>query len=191
MDHPGPRGYRHPTSLIHSNRIGPHTRIWAFCHIMPGATIGSGCNIGDHCYIEGGACIGDEVVIKNGVAIWDGVTIESRAFIGPNVAFTNDLRPRAKAVRATYDRTRICEGASVGANVTLVCGITVGRFALVGAGAVVTRDVPDFALMLGNPARLRSFVCQCGQRLVFSPADAQCDCGGRFRRSDGRVKEVP
>jgi UDP-2-acetamido-3-amino-2,3-dideoxy-glucuronate N-acetyltransferase len=180
----------HPSALVETERVGADTRIWAYCHILHGAVIGRDCSIGDHCYIEGGVTIGDEVVIKNGVAIWQGITIEDRVFVGPNVAFTNDLVPRAKIFRAEYDRTLIREGASLGANSTLVCGITIGRFALVGAGAVVTRDVPDFGLVLGNPARLRGFVCCCGQRLTFSAGPATCSCQRRYHRDSDRVEEI-
>jgi acetyltransferase-like isoleucine patch superfamily enzyme len=190
VDRPQPHGHRHPTSLIDSDDIGTDTRIWAFCHILPGAVIGDNCNIGDHCYIEGGVTIGDEVVIKNGVAIWEGVTIESRAFIGPSVTFTNDRVPRAKVTRPRYERTLIREGASLGANVTVLCGLTVGRFALVGAGAVVTHDVPDFGLVLGNPAQLRDFVCRCGEHLVFSSNYAGCGCGHRYIRHGRRIEEL-
>ncbi len=185
----------HPTALVESSTIGNGTRIWAFVHVLQGAQIGEDCNIGDHCYIEDGVRIGDEVVIKNGVSLWTGVTIEDRVFIGPNVTFTNDLVPRAKVYREEYDRTLVKEGSSIGANATLLCPITIGRHALVGAGAVVTRDVPDFALVYGNPARLHGFVCKCGQRLPFEPdekneATATCQCGLRYRKTGLRVEHM-
>jgi len=180
----------HPTALVETDHVGPGTRIWAFVHILKGAVIGRDCNIGDHCYIEGGVQIGDEVVIKNGVSLWTGVTIEDRVFIGPNVAFTNDLVPRAKVYRDDYDHTLVKEGASIGANATLLCPLTIGRYALVGAGAVVTRDVPDFGLVYGNPARLVGFVCKCGQRLPFTPEQdgtATCSCGLSYRKTGLQV----
>jgi acetyltransferase-like isoleucine patch superfamily enzyme len=183
------RYHAHPTALIESPNVGAETRIWAYCHVLPGAVIGQECNIGDHCYIEGGVTIGDRAVIKNGVSIWRGVTLEDSVFVGPNVAFTNDRVPRAKAHRGEYDRTLVREGASLGANATLVAGVTVGRFALVGAGAVVTRDVPDFGLVLGNPARLRGYVCRCGRRLAFDGGWAACSCGRAYRRQDHQVEE--
>jgi acetyltransferase-like isoleucine patch superfamily enzyme len=170
--------------------VGPGTRIWAFAHVLPGAVIGSNCNVGDHCFIEGGVRIGDDVVVKNGVSLWDGVTIENRVFIGPNAAFTNDLFPRARNPRSAWEPTLVREGASIGANATLLCGITVGRYALIGAGAVVTRDVPDFGLVIGNPARQRGFVCRCGQRLTFADAVATCPCGRGFRTANQRVVEI-
>ncbi|MEM4409099.1 MAG: aminotransferase class I/II-fold pyridoxal phosphate-dependent enzyme [Candidatus Caldarchaeum sp.] len=186
--------FAHPTALVESQQIGDGTRIWAFVHILKGAIIGRNCNIGDHCYIEDGVVIGDEVVIKNGVSIWTGVTIENRVFIGPNAAFTNDRVPRAKAFRSIYDRTVIQEGATIGANATLVCPLTVGRYALVGAGAVVTRDVPAFGLVYGNPARLEGFVCRCGQRLPFALDNngyATCRaCGCHYEKQGLEVKET-
>jgi len=171
---------KHPTALVESEHIGPGTRIWAFVHVLKGAVIGSNCNIGDHCYIEGGVKIGDKVVIKNGVSLWSGVTIEDRAFIGPNAAFTNDPVPRAKLYRDECEKTLVREGASIGANATLLCPVTIGPYALVGAGAVVTQDVPDFGLVYGNPGRLVGFVCRCGQRLPFAldeDGETTCVCG--------------
>jgi UDP-2-acetamido-3-amino-2,3-dideoxy-glucuronate N-acetyltransferase len=190
VDRP-PRGFfTHAASLVETDQVGAGTRIWAFCHVLAGAVIGRDCNLGDHCFVEGGVVIGDDVVIKNGVSVWQGVTIENGVFVGPNVAFTNDLVPRAKAYLPEYDRTLLCEGASIGANATLLCGITIGRFALVGAGAVVTSDVPDFGLVVGNPARLRGLVCRCGQRLAFSAHQARCACGRAYRQADGQVAEI-
>lgn len=182
----------HSTALVESDDVGSGTRVWAFVHVLKGAVIGRDCNIGDHCYIEGGVKIGDEVVIKNGVSLWTGVTIEDRTFIGPNVAFTNDLVPRAKVYRDEYDHTLVREGASIGANATLLSPLTIGRYALIGAGSVVTHDVPDFALVYGNPAQRHGWVCQCGKRLEFddaSPAVARCECGRTYRKQGNTVKE--
>jgi len=184
--------YRHPTAVVETEAIGEGTRIWAFAHVLPGATIGRDCNIGDHCYVESGVRIGDRVTLKNGVAIWDGVTIGDGAFLGPSVALTNDLRPRSGARDWTLSPTRIEEGASVGANVTLLCGITVGAFSMVGAGSVVTRDVPRHALVYGNPARVRGWVCRCGENLRRRGAGATCPkCGMAFvRRGDHLLPAV-
>ena len=181
--------YVHPQALVETRTIGPRTRVWAFAHVQDGARIGADCNIGDHCYIESDVTIGDGVVVKNGVSIWAGVTIESRAFIGPNVAFTNDLRPRSR-VHRDLCRTVICEGASIGANATLLSKIEVGRYALVGAGAVVTRSVPPFAVVTGNPARVRGAACRCGETLRFVRGRAACACGARYRSVRGRVTEI-
>ena len=159
-----PRYYKHPTARVESKRIGTGTRIWAFAHVLSGAIIGRDCNIGDHCYIESDVRIGDAVTIKNGVSVWDGVTIDRGVFLGPSVALTNDRHPRSRAPWE-LSRTHIEEGATIGANATVLCGLTVGAFALVGAGAVVTRDVPGHGLVYGNPARLRGYVCRCGHTL--------------------------
>ena len=180
----------HPTALVESVTIGPGSRVWAFCHILAGAVVGRDCNIGDHCYVENGAMIGDEVVLKNGVSVWSGVTLENRVFVGPHVAFTNDLTPRAKVFDAALVPTVVREGASLGANATIICGVVVGRFAMVGAGAVVTRDVPDFGLALGNPARRVGYVCRCALRLAFIANRAHCACGREFRIDDTRVEEI-
>ena len=183
----------HSTALVESDDVGSGTRVWAFVHVLKGAVIGRDCNIGDHCYIEGGVKIGDEVVIKNGVSLWTGVTIEDRTFIGPNVAFTNDLVPRAKVYRDEYDHTLVREGASIGANATLLSPLTIGRYALIGAGSVVTHDVPDFALVYGNPAQRHGWVCQCGKRLEFDdalPAIARCECGLEYQKQGNVVEEL-
>ena len=157
--------FEHSTALVETESIGNGTRIWAFVHVLNGAVIGAGCNIGDHCFVESGVVIGDDVVIKNGVALWQGITVQDRVFIGPNVAFTNDIFPRAKIYHDEYEHTLIGKGASIGANATLLCGITIGQYALIGAGSVVTRDVTSFALVYGNPARQHGWICVCGNPL--------------------------
>ncbi len=159
---------KHDTALVASDKIGKGTRIWAFCNVLAGATIGSDCNLGDHCFVENDVRIGDRVTIKNGVSLWDGITIEDDVFIGPHAVFTNDVYPRSKAPLGEPARTLIRQGATIGANATIVAGRTIGRYAFVGAGAVVTRDIPDFALWFGNPARQIGYVCKAGRRLEFS-----------------------
>lgn len=182
--------FAHPLALVESDAIGPRTRIWAWAHVMKGARIGADCNVGEHCFVEGGAVLGDRVTVKNGVAVWEGVTCEDDVFLGPDAVLTNDLRPRSKVYHDAVDRTLIRQGATIGANATVVCGITIGRYAMVGAGSVVTRDVPDFALVLGNPARARGHVCVCAERLAFANGEARCGCGRRFREEGGAVRPV-
>ena len=146
--------YIHPNALVEDGvKLGDDTRVWAFVHILPGAVIGEECNICDHVFIEGDVTIGDRVTIKCGVQIWDGLRIESDVFIGPNATFTNDPYPRSKQEFELL-HTRVEEGATIGANATILPGITIGAGAMVGAGAVVTKDVPAKTLVLGNPARV-------------------------------------
>lgn len=150
--------YKHPQALVEPESIGDNTRIWAFAHVLPGAQIGAECNICDHVFIENNVVIGDRVTIKCGVQIWDGLRIEDDVFIGPNATFTNDLFPRSKDYPQEFAKTVIREGASIGANATILAGITIGKKAMVGAGAVVTRDVPPNAIVIGNPAIVKGYV---------------------------------
>jgi len=158
--------YAHPTAIIEEGAvIGEGTRIWHFAHVRSGARIGRNCNIGKDVYIDRDVVIGDEVKIQNGVSVYRGVTLEDKVFVGPYAVFTNDLYPRAFSTDWKVVPTLVKEGASIGANATIVCGVTIGKYAMVAAGAVVTRDVPDHGLVMGNPARLRGFVCYCGRPL--------------------------
>lgn len=150
-----------PSTFVHNNAIvepgasiGPHSKVWAFAHILPGAVIGADCNICDHVFIENRVRIGDRVTIKCGVQVWDGITLEDDVFVGPNATFTNDPFPRSKRYLDAYPPTVVRRGASIGANATILPGLTIGRDAMVGAGAVVTRDVPDRAIVAGVPARI-------------------------------------
>jgi UDP-2-acetamido-3-amino-2,3-dideoxy-glucuronate N-acetyltransferase len=148
----------HANAICESSEIGAGTRIWAFAHVLPGARIGADCNICDGVFVENDVTIGDRVTVKCGVQVWDGVSIEDDVFIGPNVTFTNDRMPRSKQYPSTFLKTRVCAGASIGANATILPGLTIGRNAMVGAGAVVTRSVPPYAIVVGNPARLTGYV---------------------------------
>ena len=184
----------HPTAIVETQQIGPGTRIWALAHVMKSVSIGTNCNIGDHCFIESGAVVGDNVTIKNGNMVWEGVTLEDGVFVGPHVFFTNDRYPRSPRLpqaRSRYkDRgwlltTLVKQGASLGAGAVILAGITVGEFAMVGAGAVITRDVPAYTLMVGNPARAQGWVCQCGHPLRLRGETAVCsECGMAFLRRD-------
>jgi acetyltransferase-like isoleucine patch superfamily enzyme len=150
----------HPDGRVETPDIGPGTRIWAFAHVLAGARIGAGCNICDHTFIEGGAVVGDRVTVKCGVQLWEGVTLEDDVFVGPNATFTNDPFPRSRRRPAKYARTVVRAGASIGANATVLPGLTIGTRAMVGAGAVVTRDVPPLAIAVGNPAVVVGYVDQ-------------------------------
>jgi len=150
--------FEHPQSVVESTNIGSETRIWAFAHILQGAIIGSDCNICDHVFVENDVIIGNRVTIKCGVQIWDGLRIEDDVFIGPNATFTNDLFPRSKVYPEEFIKTVIRQGASIGANATILAGNTIGKNAMVGAGAVVTKDVPPNAIVVGNPAQIIGYV---------------------------------
>jgi len=188
----------HPAAIVESETIGEGTRIWAFAHVLAGASIGSNCNIGDHCYVESDVVIGDDVTVKNSVAVWEGVTLERGVFVGPSVVFTNDLLPRSPRLadaEKRYEnkdwvaRTRVEEGASIGAGAVVVAGNTIGAYALVAAGAVVTRDVPPFAVVVGNPARQRGWVCICGHLLKLEANAARCsNCQRRFELVRDRLQ---
>lgn len=176
----------HSRALCESDAIGDRTRIWAFAHVMSGVTIGADCNICDHAFIEGGAKLGNRVTVKNCVLIWDKVTIEDEVFLGPNMVFTNDMVPRVafKKSAAEFLPTLVKKGASIGANATIVCGVTIGEQALVGAGTVVIRDVPAHAIMVGNPARQIGWICACGTKLG---EDLCCSCKRRYRLENAKT----
>lgn len=159
--------FKHPQAIVDSGCIGPGTRVWAFAHVLAGARIGSDVNICECVFIENDVTVGNRVTIKAGVQLWDGVHIEDDVFIGPNATFTNDRFPRSREWPANYPVTRVCRGASIGANATLLPGLTIGERAMVGAGAVVVHDVAPLAVVVGNPARLL--------RYVDTPADRAGD----------------
>ena len=159
----------HESSYVDEPRsIGPGTTIWHFCHIMKNSRIGAGCNIGQNVVISPDVVIGNNVKIQNNVSVYTGVVLEDDVFCGPSMVFTNVINPRSHVARKNeYKRTLVGKGASLGANSTIVCGVTIGCYAFVGAGAVVTRDLPDYALAYGNPARVRGWLCSCGVALEF------------------------
>ncbi len=156
----------HESAYVEDAAVGDGTNIWHFVHVRDDAVIGDNCNVGKGVYVDTGVVVGDNCKIQNFATLYRGVTLEDDVFVGPHVCFTNDVYPRAaRWNESRLEETLVREGASVGANATIVAGVTVGRHAMVGAGAVVTRDVPDHGLVLGNPAVLRGFVCRCGGRL--------------------------
>ncbi|WP_297229144.1 acyltransferase [uncultured Desulfovibrio sp.] len=169
--------------------LGGGTKIWHFTHILSGSVVGENCNIGQNVVIGPDVRIGKGCKIQNNVSVYKGVTLEDDVFCGPSMVFTNVFNPRAHIQRMDEARpTLVRQGATIGANATIVCGITVGRYALIGAGAVVTRDVPDFALIYGNPARQHGWVCACGEKL---PKDLRCPaCGKAYLLRDGRLDEA-
>lgn len=164
----------HPKSDVLSKYIGDDTSIWQFCVVLPDAKIGRNCNICAHVFIENDVSVGDNVTIKNGVQLWDGVTIEDNVFIGPNATFTNELFPRSKAYKSgNIKETVVKTGASIGANVTILPGIEIGEYAFIGAGSVITGDVPPYALYYGNPARHKGYITQEGVVLDMEKRDRQ------------------
>ncbi len=184
--------YVHPTAVIEEDvEIGEGTRIWHFVHVRRGARIGRSCNIGKDVYIDAGVRIGNNVKIQNFVSVYRGVTLEDDVFVGPHATFTNDIYPRSFNVDWEAIPTVVRKGASIGANATIICGVTIGEYAMVGAGAVVTRDVPPHGLVVGNPARLVGFVCFCGKPLKEEEKVEEGEVVVYKCGECGRVIEVP
>jgi UDP-2-acetamido-3-amino-2,3-dideoxy-glucuronate N-acetyltransferase len=189
--------FAHPQALVDTDEVGENTRIWAFAHVMRGAHVGSGCNLGEHTFIEGGASLGNNVTVKNGVSVWARVTVEDNCFLGPHCVFTNDMNPRAYIKKGPEGLvpTLLKANSTIGANATIVCGNTIGRFAFVGAGSVVIRDVQEYALVGGNPARQIGWMCECAEKLPMKASAAIGDvchcreCGAVFvREATGLVR---
>ncbi len=186
------RTFVHPTAIVDVGaRVGEGTRIWHWVHVSEGATIGARCSLGQGVFVGNRAVIGNDVRIQNHVSVYDAVTLEDDVFCGPSMVFTNVLNPRSHVSRKDeYRATLVRRGASIGANATIVCGTTVGRYAFVGAGAVVSRDVPDFALAVGVPARVIGWVSRHGERLALPPSgtgEAACPATGERYRLEGRA----
>lgn len=184
----------HESSYVDEGaEIGAWTKIWHFCHVMPHSQIGEQCNIGQNVLVSSDVKIGRNVKIQNNVSLYTGVVIEDDVFLGPSMVFTNVMNPRSHVSRKNeYQETLVKRGASIGANATIVCGTTIGRYSFVGAGAVVTRDVPDYALVHGNPARVRGWMCQCGIKLDFARVGSEetstCgSCSSRYLKADDKV----
>ncbi|HUL69307.1 MAG TPA: acyltransferase [Gemmatimonadales bacterium] len=172
--------------------VGQGSKIWHFSHVMPGAVIGERCNLGQNVVVMPGTRLGTNVKVQNNVSIYEGVTLEDDVFCGPSCVFTNVMTPRSHISRKhEYRPTLVKRGASIGANATIVCGVTLGEYAFIGAGAVVTSDVPAFGLMVGVPARRVGWMCQCGIRLQLKDRAARCDaCHASYREADGRLTMI-
>ena len=185
--------FAHESSYVDEGAvIGAGTKVWHFSHVMPGAVIGERCNLGQNVVVMPGTRIGNNVKIQNNVSIYEGVELEDDVFCGPSCVFTNVTNPRSHVSRKSeYRPTLVRRGSSIGANATIVCGITLGEYSFIGAGAVVTSDVMPHALMVGVPARRVGWVCQCGTRLTLRDRAGTCpDCGSTYRETDGRLEPV-
>ena len=183
----------HESSYVDKNvQIGDGTKIWHFSHIMSNCEIGEKCNIGQNVVISPGVKLGKSVKIQNNVSVYTGVICEDGVFLGPSCVFTNVVNPRSFIERKSeYKETIISKGASIGANATIVCGHNIGKYALVGAGAVVTKNVPDYALVVGNPSRIMGYVCRCGDRLNFTKDKAVCtSCGDKYSKDGEKVISI-
>ena len=174
-------------------QVGDETKIWHFCHLMPGAVVGTGCSLGQNVVVMGGTRIGNNVKIQNNVSVYEGVEIEDDVFCGPSMVFTNVVNPRSHVPRKReFQKTVVRRGATIGANATILCGVTLGEYAFVGAGAVVTRNVPAYALVTGVPARVVGWVCECGVKLDDGLLELTCSaCEKRYSRRGERVVLVP
>jgi len=188
---PRPAYFAHPTAILDFGcEIGDETQIWHYTHVMPGAKIGRNCRVGQNVFVAKDVVVGDNVKIQNNVSLFEGVVLENDVFCGPCMVFTNVLNPRSAVSRRNeFRRTIVRRGATIGANATILCGVTIGAHAFVGAGAVLTRDLPDYALAYGNPARIRGWMCPCGIRIVFDqPATrGSCPSCGRAFSKDGDI----
>ncbi len=183
----------HPTAVIdESTEIGEGTRIWHFSHVMAGAKIGRNCLLGQNVFIASGAILGDNIKVQNNVSIFKGVILEDDVFCGPSAVFTNVFNPRSFISRkAEFRQTLVKRGATIGANATVICGNTIGEYAFIGAGSVVTKDVPDYALVYGNPGRIKGWVCQCAVEIVFRSGKATCKaCGRRYQKDRTGVRLI-
>jgi UDP-2-acetamido-3-amino-2,3-dideoxy-glucuronate N-acetyltransferase len=188
-----PSYFAHESSYIDDGAvIGDGTRIWHFCHVLPGAVIGERCNLGQNVVVMGGTTLGNNVKVQNNVSIYEGVVLEDDVFCGPSCVFTNVTNPRSHVSRKSeYRRTLVRRGSSIGANATIVCGVTLGEYCFIGAGAVVRSDVPAYALMVGVPARRVGWMCQCGVRLQLQDGRASCAaCGAAYQEREGVLQRI-
>lgn len=178
----------HPTAEVQTKHIGEGTQIWQYCIVLKNAVIGKDCNLNYNVFVENDVIIGDQVTIKSGVQLWDGLRLEDNVFISPNVTFTNDFTPRSKQYPAKFLQTLVKEGASIGANSTIIGGITIGKYAMIGAASFVNKNIPDFTLWYGSPAVYRANICKCGQKLN---SDLICNnCGLGYKLNEGVIEEL-
>jgi UDP-2-acetamido-3-amino-2,3-dideoxy-glucuronate N-acetyltransferase len=185
--------FAHESSYVDDGAvIGAGTKIWHFCHILPGAVIGERCNLGQNVVVMGGTTLGNNVKVQNNVSIYEGVVLEDDVFCGPSCVFTNVTNPRSHVSRKSeYRRTLVRRGSSIGANATIICGVTLGEYSFIGAGAVVRSDVPAYALMVGVPARRVGWMCQCGVRLQLQDGRASCTaCGATYHEREGVLYQI-
>ena len=185
--------FAHESSYVDDGaRVGKGTKIWHFSHVMAGAEIGERCNLGQNVVVMPGTRLGNNVKVQNNVSIYEGVVLEDDVFCGPSCVFTNVMNPRSHVPRKhEYRRTLVRRGASIGANATIICGVTLGEYAFIGAGAVVNRDVPAYALMVGVPARRAGWMCQCGERLTLEAGRAVCKaCGASYEEAGGELRQI-
>lgn len=180
----------HKTAIVETKNIGEGSTIWAFVHILKNVKIGKNVNICDHCFIEDGVEIGNDVTIKSGVNIWKGVIIKDKVFIGPDVVFSNDKYPRSKNRNFKLKSIYVNEGASIGANTTILPAIKIGKYAMIGAGSVITKNVPDFAIVYGNPAKIMGYICVCGKKLTFKNNHSNCYCGKKYKKNRKKVELI-
>lgn len=185
----------HASAIVEKGaKVGQGTKIWCFSHILSDAKIGQNCNLGQNVVIHSTAIIGNHVKIQNNVSVYDAVILEDDVFCGPSCVFTNIINPRSAVPRNSdefYEKTLVRKGATIGANATIICGIEIGQYAFIGAGAVVTKNIPDYALFYGNPARLHGWVCQCGQKLEFIKDLSSCSaCQKKYTQKNNKVQKI-
>jgi len=187
--------YVHPSAFVDKGaKIGEGSKIWHFCHIFSGAQVGRNCKIGQNVVVHASVVMGNNVKIQNNVSVYDGVTLQDDVFCGPSCVFTNIINPRSAVNRNDpkfYRPTLVCRGATIGANATVLCGVTIGCYAFIGAGSVVTKDVPPYALVVGVPGKQRGWICECGETIKTIKTKLRCAaCGAEYKKNKGKLSRV-